>query len=247
MTGGRTVSSAASGTAASASRRRFVQGLAAAGGLGAFGSAGRGWAQGAGVLGGDRFDLTVGETRINVTGRPRMACAINGLAPGPLLRWREGDTVTVRVTNTLREPTSLHWHGVRVPAEMDGVPGLSFRGVMPGESFTYRFPVRQAGTYWYHSHSGMQEQVGLYGPILIEPKGTDPHPFDREHVLLLSDWSDEDPMAIVANLKQQGDYYNYGQRTVGELAGELRRDGLAATWRERSMWAGMRMTLFFIF
>jgi CopA family copper-resistance protein len=225
------------------SRRRFIQGLAVTGGVGSLGYLPRqASAQGAGVLSGDRFDLTVAETPINITGRARIANTVNGLTPGPLLRWREGDTVTLRVANRLKEATSIHWHGVRAPADMDGVPGLSFRGIMPGETFTYRIPLRQTGTYWYHSHSGMQEQVGLHGPIVIDPRGAEPHAFDREHVIVLSDWTDEDPMTIVANLKAQGDYYNYGQRTLGDLARELKRDGLGATWRERSMWARMRMT-----
>ena len=223
------------------SRRRFVQGLTA--GAGALSVMARaGWAQDVHTLGGDHFDLVVGETAVNITGRPRMATTVNGGAPGPILRWREGDTVTLNVVNRLKEPTSIHWHGVRAPAEMDGVPGLSFRGIAPGETFTYHLPIRQTGTYWYHGHSGMQEQMGLHGAIVIAPAGMDVHQADREHVILLADWTDEDPMAIVANLKQEGDYYNYGQRTVGDLAGELRRDGLAQTWRDRSMWARMRMT-----
>jgi FtsP/CotA-like multicopper oxidase with cupredoxin domain len=167
---------------------------------------------------------------------------VNGTRPGPTLYWRQGNTVTLNVTNRLREPTSIHWHGIRVPTEMDGVPGLSFRGIMPGETFTYRFPVKQTGTYWYHSHSGMQEQVGLHGALVLQPAGSEANPADREHVIVLTDWTDEDPMTVVANLKMQGDYYNYGQRTVGDLAHELKRDGLAKTWRERSMWATMRMT-----
>ena len=150
----------------------------------------------------------------------------------------------MNVANRLKEPTSIHWHGIRVPTEMDGVPGLSFRGIMPGETFTYRFPVKQTGTYWYHSHSGMQEQMGLHGALVLLPRegAADPHAFDREHVVVLTDWTDENPMTIVANLKQQGDYYNYCQRTVGDLAREMERDGAARTWRERAMWAQMRMT-----
>jgi CopA family copper-resistance protein len=195
------------------------------------------------ALSGSTFDLAVTETSVNVTGRRRSAVTVNGGFPGPTLIWREGDTVTLNVTNHLMEPTSIHWHGVRLPAGMDGVPGLSFRGIMPGETFTYRFPVTQTGTYWYHGHSGMQEQLGLHGALILRPRAgrSDPHPFDREHVVLLTDWTDEDPMTVVANLKAQGDYYDYGQRTVVDLARELKRDGLAKTWRERSMWASMRM------
>ncbi len=224
-------------------RRRFVQGLAVAGGVGATGFVPRlAQAAGATALSGDHFDLAIAETPANVTGRPRIANTVNGVRPGPTLYWRQGDTVTLNVTNHLKEPTSIHWHGIRVPTEMDGVPGLSFRGIMPGETFTYRFPVKQTGTYWYHSHSGMQEQVGLHGALVLQPVGGEAHPADREHVVVLTDWTDEDPMTVVANLKQQGDYYNYGQRTVGDLAHEVKRDGLVKTWRERSMWAKMRMT-----
>ena len=230
-----------------ATRRRFVQGLAIAGGAGSLGIApSRGSALAAPAqvpaLFGPDFALSILPAQVNVTGRPRTAVTVDGSHPGPTLYWREGDVAVIKVTNRLREPTSIHWHGVRVPADMDGVPGLSFRGIMPGESFTYRIPVKQSGTYWYHSHSGMQEQLGLHGALVVQPKGQEPHPADREHVVVLSDWTDEDPMAVMANLKEQGDYYNYGQRTVGSLTRELKRDGLARTLRERSMWADMRMT-----
>ena len=225
------------------SRRRFVQGVAIAGGAVSAGlRPGRGLAEDLAVLDGDHFDLTVAETPVNITGRSRRAVGVNGRAPGPVLRWREGDTVTLRVANQLSEPTSIHWHGVRVPTGMDGVPGLSFRGIAPGETFVYRLPIKQAGTYWYHGHSGMQEQLGLHGAIVIAPREPDPHPYDREHVVILSDWTDADPMAIVANLKEQGDYYNYGQTTVGGLVRSVAREGVADTWRDRSMWARMRMT-----
>ncbi|MGC1301872.1 MAG: copper resistance system multicopper oxidase [Caulobacteraceae bacterium] len=225
-------------------RRRFVQGMALAGGAGSLGFVpGRAAAAASpSTLVGPEFDLTVAETHVDVTGRMRMGMTVNGLWPSPTLYWREGETVTVRVANRLDEPTSIHWHGVRVPAAMDGVPGLSFRGIGPGETFTYRFPVVQNGTYWYHSHSGMQEQMGMYGALVVLPKDADPNAYDREHVVVLTDWTDADPMSIVANLKQDGEYYNYGQRTVGDLARELKRDGVAATWRERSMWGRMRMT-----
>ena len=229
--------------AITASRRRFVQGVAVLGGAGALGFTPRAaLAQSVPELQGSVFDLTVAETPVNITGRPRMATTVNGTAPGPVLRWREGDTVTLNVTNRLKEPTSIHWHGIRSPNGMDGVPGLSFPGIMPGETFVYRIPVKQAGAYWYHSHSGMQEQTGLYGAIVVQPKGVDPHPFDREHVILLSDWTDENPMTVVANLKQQGDYYNYHQRTAGTLAGDIGRMGFAPALRQASLWWRMRMT-----
>ena len=168
------------------SRRTFVKGLAAGGaaaGLGAFDL--RAWAQGSRqpqVLSGTSFDLSIAEAPMNFTGATKIAQAINGSIPGPLLRWREGDTVTLRVANRLAaEDTSIHWHGMILPANMDGVPGLSFDGIPPGQTYTYRFPVNQAGTYWYHSHSRFQEQVGLYGPIVIAPRDADLSPGEREH------------------------------------------------------------------
>ncbi|MEJ2646625.1 MAG: multicopper oxidase domain-containing protein, partial [Gammaproteobacteria bacterium] len=159
-------------------RRRFVQGLAAGGALAGLGlwSAGSGPGARPRELAGTEFDLVIGETPVNFTGRPRMATTVNGQLPAPLLRWREGDTVTLRVTNRLAVPTSIHWHGIILPNGMDGVPGLTYRGIMPGETFVYRFKVGQSGTYWYHSHSGFQEQTGIYGPIVIEPHGADPVP-----------------------------------------------------------------------
>src|SRR5262245_31581685 len=158
------------------SRRTFVKGLAAGGALAGVGAWDwRALAQGGPrpqeVLRGTSFDLSIGEARFDFTGSPRTALAINGSIPGPQLRWREGDTVTMRVANRLDEDTSIHWHGILVPAGMDGVPGLSFHGIRPRETFTYEFQVKQAGTYWYHSHSGFQEQRGVYGPIVIEPRG----------------------------------------------------------------------------
>ena len=160
------------------------------------------------VLSGNEFQLEIGTASINVTGRHATATAVNGSVPAPILRWREGDTVTLAVTNRLPEPSSIHWHGVRTPSPMDGVPGLSFHGIAPGETFVYRFPVHQSGTYWYHSHSAFQEQTGVYGPIVIEPKGGYTQAFDRDYVVMLSDWSDESPDTIVSNLKFQSDYYN---------------------------------------
>ena len=187
------------------------------------------------------FDLTIDELPVNFTGAPRRAVVVNGRLPAPLLRMRQGDTVTIRVTNKLRERTSIHWHGFIVPADMDGVPGLSFDGIAPGTTFTYRFKVNQSGTYWYHSHSRFQEQVGLYGPIVVERRGGERHTADREHTLLLSDWTDHDPEHIYATLKRQSDYYNYGKRTVADFLADARTRGLAATAAERRMWASMRM------
>lgn len=194
------------------------------------------------TLRGSQFDLTIGRMPFNATGRSRIATTVNGSLPAPILRVREGDTVTINVANRLAEPTSIHWHGIRLPNGMDGVPGLTFRGIMPGETFTYRFPIVQSGTYWYHSHSGMQEQTGLYGPLIFEPREKEPYTYDREYVVMLSDWTDEDPMTVVANLKQQSDYYNYGQRTLGNFIDDSKRGGLSATLDDRLMWGKMRMS-----
>jgi CopA family copper-resistance protein len=227
------------------SRRRFVEGLALGAGLVAIGpTAGHATegANGPPTLRGDRFDLLIGATPVNITGRPRTATTINGSIPGPILRMREGDVVTINVTNRLSEHTSIHWHGILLPNAMDGVPGLTFRGIKPGETFTYRYPIKQSGTYWYHSHSGMQEQTGHYGPLILEPRGREPYSYDRDYVVMLSDWTDEDPMRIVSNLKQQSDYYNYGQRTVGTFIKDAKRDGLSATVDDRLMWGQMRMS-----
>jgi FtsP/CotA-like multicopper oxidase with cupredoxin domain len=166
---------------------------------------------------------------------------VNGHLPAPLLRWRQGDTVTIRVTNRLTAPTSIHWHGMILPANMDGVPGISFPGIRPGETFEYRFPVTQSGTYWYHSHSRFQEQIGLYGPIVIEPRADERQHSDREHVVLLSDWTDTDPEHIYRMLKVQSDYFNYGRRTVADFIADARKQGLSATVADRRMWGQMRM------
>jgi len=231
-------------------RRRFVQGLMAGGVLLGLSSAAKpGWAggteavnRGAPVLSGTEFDLVIAESLVNFTGKPRMATTINGSIPAPTLRWREGDTVTIRVTNRLREDTSIHWHGIILPFQMDGVPGISFKGIAPGETFTYRFKVEQSGTYWYHSHSGMQEQTGMYGAIVIEPAGGETIRADRDHVIQLSDWTDEDPMRVFAKLKMQGDYYNYNQPTAADFFRDVSRDGLKAAVNTRRMWNEMRMS-----
>ncbi len=229
-------------------RRRFVQGLAAGGVLMGLSSVpGISWAQesrpgGAPVLRGTEFDLVVAETPVNFTGNPRMATSINGSIPAPTLHWREGDTVTIRVTNKLREATSIHWHGIILPYQMDGVPGISFAGIPPGETFTYRFKVEQSGTYWYHSHSGMQEMTGMYGAIVVTPRDGETIKADREHVILLSDWTDEDPMRVFAKLKALSSYYNYNQPTATQFFREASRDGLKAAMDKRKMWNEMRMS-----
>ena len=229
------------------SRRTFVKGLAAGGAVTAFGA----WPQAASpqpgqprpheTLRGTAFDLAIGETLVNFTGSPKIGLTINGSVPGPLLRWREGDTVTLRVRNTLDENTSIHWHGIILPANMDGVPGLSFHGIRPRDTYTYTFTVKQAGTYWYHSHSGFQEQRGVYGPLVIDPIGPDPIASDREHVILLSDWTDESPERVFARLKKQSDYYNLKQRTLGDFLKDTRALGLKRALADRLAWGDMRM------
>ena len=193
-------------------------------------------------LTGTEFDLTIGETLMDFTGSPRLAVTANGSLPAPTLRWREGDTVTLRVANTLGEGTSIHWHGILLPANMDGVPGLSFNGIPPDETYAYRFTVRQGGTYWYHSHSGFQEQRGLYGALIIEPLEPEPFRYDREHVVLLSDWTDEDPDRVFAKLKKQSDYYNFRRPTVGDFLRDIRGRGFRTAVGERVAWGEMRMS-----
>jgi len=229
------------------SRRRFVEGLTLGGlaaSVGLLGSttarAGQSAAPQVPVLSGTEFDLSIGEARVNFTGAVRTATIVNGSLPAPTLRWREGDTITLRVRNTLPTTSSIHWHGIVLPADMDGVPGLSFMGIPPGGSYTYRFKVNQSGTYWYHSHSRFQEQTGLYGAVVIEPRRPR-FKADREHVILLSDWSDTDPERIYANLKKRSDYYNFGKSTLGDFARDARTRGLDAALDERRMWNQMRM------
>ena len=233
----------------SRSRRRLVQGLA--GGVLVLGSAPRfGWVAAAepatagdagAVLSGTEFNLEIGALAVNFTGQPGIATAVNGRLPAPLLRWREGDAITLRVSNRLAAPSSIHWHGVILPADMDGVPGLSFDGIGAGETYVYRFRVNQSGTYWYHSHSRFQEQTGLYGPIVIEPRRGERHRADREHVVLLSEWTDRDPEHIYRTLKRQSNYFNFGRHTVGDFLNDARRQGWKPTVADRLMWGRMRM------
>jgi CopA family copper-resistance protein len=190
---------------------------------------------------GPEFDLSISEIPVNYTGRQRIATAVNAQVPAPLLRMRQGDLVTVRVTNRLRARSSIHWHGFILPADMDGVPGISFPGIASGETFTYRFKVNQYGTYWYHAHSAFQEQTGLYGPIIIDRAGAERYGSDREHVILLSDWSDVDPEHLFATLKRQSDYFNYRKRTAGDFIADVRIHGLSQTLADRRMWGEMRM------
>ncbi len=185
--------------------------------------------------------LSLAEQSINLTGRQRTATAINGAVPGPTLRWREGELVTIDVTNRLSEISSIHWHGLILPTEMDGVPGLSFPGIATGETFRYQFPVRQSGTYWYHSHSGFQEQTGLYGALVIDPVEADPHAVDRDYVVVLSDWSDEAPERIFSNLRKNSHFYNRNRRSLIDMMNDIKAKGVSATLAERQMWNLMRM------
>ncbi|WP_312479386.1 copper resistance system multicopper oxidase [Stutzerimonas nitrititolerans] len=228
-------------------RRTFIKGLAATGILGGLGmwrvpvwavtSPGQ-----ANVLTGNDFDLFIGEIPVNITGAARTAMTINGSLPGPVLRWREGDTVTLRVRNRLQEDTSIHWHGIILPANMDGVPGLSFHGIAPDGMYEYKFDVNQNGTYWYHSHSGLQEQAGVYGALVIDAKDPEPFSYDRDYVVLLSDWTDENPDRVLAKLKKQSDYYNYHKRTVGDFIDDVSEMGWSAAIADRKMWAEMKMS-----
>ncbi|KSH37708.1 copper oxidase [Pseudomonas aeruginosa] len=228
-------------------RRSFVKGLAATGLLGGLGMwRAPVWAVTSpgqpNVLTGTDFDLYIGELPVNITGATRTAMAINGSLPGPILRWREGDTVTLRVRNRLKQDTSIHWHGIILPANMDGVPGLSFHGIAPDGMYEYKFKVHQNGTYWYHSHSGLQEQVGVYGALVIDAKEPEPFTYDRDYVVMLSDWTDEDPARVLSKLKKQSDYYNYHKRTVGDFVNDVGEMGWSAAVADRKMWAEMKMS-----
>lgn len=196
-----------------------------------------GWAS----VGGSPIDLVIEKVALPVDGRVGSAVAMNRTVPGPVIRLREGDEAVLRVTNRLSEISSIHWHGLILPADMDGVPGVSFAGIRPSETFIYRFPVRQSGTYWCHSHSGGQELLGLYAPLIIDPVRPEPFRYDRDHVVMLSDWSFEPPEQILAKLKKQAGYYNYQKRTVGEFFRDVGRDGFGATLGDRKEWGQMLM------
>jgi len=224
-------------------RRTFVMGAAAGAALGALGA----WPVGALVaaerrreLRGTEFDLEIAELPVNYTGRASVATAVNGQVPAPLLRVREGDAVTLRVTNRLNEMTSIHWHGLLLPPGMDGVPGISFPGIAPGETFTYRFTVRQSGTYWYHAHS-LHEQTGLYGALIVEPREPEPIRAERDYAVILSDWTDEAPLQVFLNLKKMGGYYNFGVPTAGDFLADVARLGPSGALSRRAMWNRARM------
>ena len=228
-------------------RRRFVKGLAVGGTLLGLGispeqllAASPSFDQP--MLSGNHFKLTIAPQQVNFTGKDRFATAVNGTVPGPILHWKEGERITLDVTNMLAESSSIHWHGIILPTAMDGVPDISFKGIEPGETFRYQFDVRQSGTFWYHSHSGFQEQTGQYGSIVIDPLEPDPVSFDRQYVVMLSDWSDEQPTSIYAKLKKMSGYYNFAERTTADLARDFKNKGLARTWQDRAMWNRMRMS-----
>lgn len=232
---------------ANQSRRTFVKSLAAGGAVAGLGL----WRQPVWaltspgqptVLSGTEFDLTIDSMSVDFTGKRRTAMAINGSIPGPLLRWREGDTVTLRVRNRLPHDTSIHWHGILLPANMDGVPGFSFAGIAPDGMYEYRFKVKQSGTYWYHSHSAFQEQLGVYGPLIIDPEEPEPFAYDRDYVVFLSDWTDESPARVLAKLKKRSDYYNQGRRTLGDFIDDVADNGWTDTISERWAWAKMNMS-----
>ena len=231
-------------------RRQFFRAAALTGGGLALGQALPAWARSGyggmggmahastspGTLSGEEIALTIGRSAFTLGGRGGHAVTVNGSLPAPLIRLREGQTVRLAVTNSLSEDSSIHWHGILLPFQMDGVPGLSFPGIKPGQTFHYEFPVKQAGTYWYHSHSNMQEAIGLYGPIVIDPAGTEPAPYDREHVIVLSDWSFMHPHQLMQKLKAMPGYFNMQKQTLSDqLAGK----GQSA--KERAEWGRMRM------
>ena len=226
-------------------RRLLLRGAVAGGGLAALQGLMPAWAQTGSpglrsdlpTLTGPNIDLTIGQTPFTVNGRTATATTINGVLPAPVLRLREGQNARLAVTNTLDEDTSIHWHGILLPFQMDGVPGISFPGIKPRETFVYEFPIRQSGTFWYHSHSGLQEALGHYGPIVIDPAGADPVAYDREHVLVLSDWSFMHPHEILDKLKKSPGYFNRQRTTLaGLFSGEDRM-----SLEERRMWGQMRM------
>lgn len=231
----------------SPSRRIFLQGLVAGGVISALGlNPARALAatgkMGSPVLRGTEFDLVIEEMPVNFTGQKRTAMTINGSIPGPTLRWREGDVVTLRVTNRLTVPTSLHWHGIILPFEMDGVPGLTYAGIAPGTTFTYRFKVQQSGTYWYHSHSGFQEQNAVYGAIVIDPASSDRVAYDQDHVVMLNDWSDSSPEFIFNRLKTADGYYNYVKPDLIDLIHQSEKEGFGSALSNRLKWDRMRMS-----
>lgn len=191
-----------------------------------------------------RYDLTIGYSPIRIDGREATATGINGTVPGPLVHLRESEDIILNVTNRMMdtEHASIHWHGILVPFRMDGVPGVNFKGIRPGETYEYRYRVKQAGTYWYHSHSRFQEQTGTYGPLIIDPKDGEPFAYDRDYAVVLSDWSFEDPETIFRHINLVGHYYNFQRRTVWDFFEDIGERGFADTVAERTAWGRMRMS-----
>ncbi len=188
------------------------------------------------------YNLDIARTEVNITGTPMEKITINGGIPGPTLRFKDGEDVTVNVTNHLKEDTSIHWHGLLIDPAMDGVPTFNkFPGIKPGETFTYHFNIRQTGTYWYHAHSGGQEQDGVYGSIIAAPKGKDPIQADRDYVVVLSDFSPEESGDIMGNLKMSSDYYANARRTLGDFFHDVKTDGFDKAWKTARDWGKMRM------
>jgi CopA family copper-resistance protein len=225
------------------SRRQLLRGAAAASSGAALSGLFPAWAQTGSpglstrpTLSGEDIRLKVGHSMFTVGGRSGHAITINGVLPAPLIRLREGQNVRLHVENGLDEDTSIHWHGLILPFHMDGVPGISFPGILPRQTFTYEFPIKQNGTYWFHSHSGLQEQMGHYGPLVIDPAGTDPVAYDREHVIVLSDWTFMHPHRVIGKLKQEGGYFN---RQRQALIGDKGENEMSQS--DRLMWGRMRM------
>jgi len=236
----------------SSSRRRFVKGIIAGGAMMGFGihayarpnDAMKEILSGPVTMRGTNFNLIYTDSPVNFTGNQAMATAINGSVPAPTLRWKEGETVTLNVTNNMAVDTSIHWHGIILPSGQDGVPDISdgFSGIKPGEIYQYQFKLNQSGTYWYHSHSGFQEQSGAYGAIIVEPKDPYPFSFDREYVVQLSDWSDENPDDMYYKLKKLSHYYNFRERTISDAWSQINDVGWDKFWQKRGMWNEMRMS-----
>ncbi|MGI8543235.1 MAG: copper resistance system multicopper oxidase [Aridibacter sp.] len=232
-------------------RRSFLQGIGSIGMLAAFerivpAYARTNFEQGnavqmGGELSGDVINLTISETPVMIGNKKGTAKTINGTLPGPIIRLKEGQDVTLNVTNRLKETSSIHWHGILLPPAMDGVPGVSFAGIEPGETFVYKFRVKQSGTYWYHSHSPGQEQAGVYAPLIIDPIKPDPFEFDREYVVVLSDWSFMSEKQMIGKLKKSEGYFNFQRRTMEEFISNVREYGWKPTWENYKMWAEMRM------
>lgn len=193
------------------------------------------------TVSGESIDLEISERSFTLDGKPGMAMMINGMIPGPLIRLKEGQEVTLRVTNHLTEVSSIHWHGILLPSHMDGVPGVSFGGIEPGTTFTYRFPVKQSGSYWYHSHSGGQELQGMYGPMIVDPIEPEPFQYDRDYIVMLSEWSEESTDEMLSNLKKLSGYYNYQKRDAQEFLLDASRRGFWSALQEYVVWDEMRM------